>query len=122
MRFRLRHLFIGFALVSVALALYIFPPTLRIGSYHPPYNNISHLTFSPDGAKLAITHFRARDAGVPCKLYVADVTDAVEVLDTATLSNVTLVDSKFRPGNQGPRFSIYGGIKFTPDGSFLDVT
>jgi WD40 repeat protein len=122
MRFSLRQLLVGIAFVSVLLFLFLFLSTAdHVGRSNRVHNNVRYLTYSPDGATLAIVHFRARDAGVPFKLYVAEVSDSVELIDAATLSNVTTVDHQFHKGNQGPSHSTYGKIDFSPDGKFLQV-
>ncbi len=123
MRFSLRQLLVGFAIASVLLMVYlIISDANQFGRSNRVYNNVRYLTFSPDGEKLAIVHFRARDAGVRLKRYVADVTKSIELVDTATLSNLTIVDFTFRKGNQGPALSgPYGTVMFSSDSKYLRV-
>jgi WD40 repeat protein len=115
MRFTLRQLLAGVALVAVVLTVFAVMP--RSMQSRRTFTLIRSLAFSPDGSKLAVVHFGARDAGVRMKLYMADICTSVIVIDSANLSNKLLVQREFFEGNQGPALGRRGGaaLAFSPD-------
>ena len=121
MRFSLRRLFAGVTVVAIVLggvAVVTHSIPTRSRYYH---NQVNYLAFSSDGTKLAAVLFNARDAGVPLKLYVADVSRAVALLDTATLTMSAVVQHQFLEGNQGPFLGRGTVVEFNQDGTCLDV-
>jgi WD40 repeat protein len=121
MRFSLRRLFAGVTVVAIVLGgVAVVTHTIPTRSRYY-YNEVNYLAFSTDGTKLAAVLFNARDAGVPLKGYVADVSRAVALLDTATLTLSAVVQHQFLEGNQGPFLGRGTVVEFNQDGTCLDV-
>ena len=87
------------------------------------FNSVHFVSFSPDGKKLAIIHYHARDQGVPGKHYVCNVSDTVALIDPTNLSNLTVVQHEYRPGDQGPggNHRWFNHVEFAPAGDLLYV-
>ena len=119
-RFRLWQLFAGVTVVALVLSVIPFRNRERFG---PLQHTIPNVVFSPDGTRIAVFAYDYRDAGVPLKGYVANVSRTIGLIDAATLSKFTAVEHDFRKGNQGPDLAHALGwdwrFEFTPDSSLL---
>src|SRR5437870_3530004 len=116
MRFTLRRLLAGIVLVAIPLA--VISRALHPYQSGRLYSSVYSIRFSPDGKNLAVGRYSARDAGVPFKCYVANVSNTLLLVDAQTLSNTRTILHEFHEGNQGP-----GGLfcrshapAFTPNG------
>src|SRR4029077_20531862 len=100
-RFSLRQLLMGVAFAAILLA---FTQTEGCGQR---YTLIECVSVSPDGSRLIVSRLGARDAETPLKLYKANVSRTVSVLDVSDGSNGRIVHSDVRFGNQGPAFQLW---------------
>src|SRR5262245_42305632 len=129
LRFSLRELLVTMTVIAICLSIVFLciqsqyrAPVKNLLFTDQVFNQIENLTFSPDGTKLAVEHFHARDAGVPMKCYVADVSRTVAILDATTLRTHSVVQHQFLQGNQGPFLRIGPFVAFTPDSKYLEVS
>lgn len=122
MRFSVRGLLIGVTVVAAVLGG-ISSLILRPQFGDQTYNSVNRLTYSPDGTKLVVSIFQARDAGVFGKCYVANVSRYVALFDTATLNVSATVQHQYLPGNRGPfLLAPPANPHFSADGKLLEVS
>lgn len=122
MRYNLRHLLIGVALVALILG------AVRYGShrwsYRQNFHQAFHLAFSPDGKQLAAVVFKACDDRNSERWYLTDVSRTVALFDTSDLSHRTVVQYDFRPGSDSPDPYLWRGsdpIGFADNGQLMLV-
>jgi WD40 repeat protein len=100
-RFSLTQLFMAIALVAIVLTL------VRSEGCGARMLRVSDVEFSPDGRRLAVARHDGRDARVPFKGYLANVSRTISVMDVASLSGKQVVEQRLKFGNQGPAFGIF---------------
>jgi WD40 repeat protein len=100
-QFSLTQLLMAITLVSILMAL------VRSEGCGRRYSMASSLDFSPDGKRLVVARYDARDANVPLKGYKADASRTISIVDVESASVVDIVEHVLEPGNRGPAFGLY---------------
>jgi len=71
------------------------------------YSSIECVSFLPDGSRLAVSRLDARNANTPLKLYKANVSRTISLLDASDGTPARLLHQDFERGNQGPAFRLW---------------
>jgi WD40 repeat protein len=100
-RFTLSQLFMGIALIAIALA---FTQTEGCGRR---FAMIESISFSSDDSRIVVTKLNARDARTPMKIYKANVSRTVSWLDVSTGKTGGVIHQDFKAGNCGPAFRLW---------------
>lgn len=100
-RFGLAQLLMAVALIAILLA---FSQVEGCGQH---FSRIECVSYSPSGAQIVVSRLDARDSMTPMKLYLADVSRTVSILDAKTGSTIRIVKQDLRPGNCGPAFHLW---------------
>jgi WD40 repeat protein len=103
-QFTLGGFFMFVTLVAILLTF------LRTEGCGRPFVKIGSVEFSPDGKRLAVAKYNARDAQTPLKLYLTDVSRTISIVNVETASAERVIEQTVKTGNQGPAFSIYGYV------------
>jgi WD40 repeat protein len=65
------------------------------------------VSFSSDGSQIAVSRLDGRDARTPLKLYKADVSRVVSLLDVTNGECLRIIHQDFQTGNCGPAFHLW---------------
>ncbi len=89
------------------------------------YQKVSDLAFSPDGKHLVVVHYVARDANVPFKVCLADISRTISILDVTSGRTERVIEQVKRPGDAGAAFQLYEfvqkNVAYGPGGKVLLV-
>ncbi len=101
LRFTLKQLFMGTALIGVILS---FTQAEGRGTR---YARIESLSFTSDDARILVSKLTGRDARRPLKHYKADLARTVSLVDAQAGINCGVIHQSFKPGNCGPTFQFW---------------
>lgn len=118
-QFSLTQLLMGIWLAAILLSL------VRSEGCGRRHSMVGCVAFSPDGSRLAVVEYAAREANLSMKFNLTDVSRTISLLDAATGSAEQIVEQVARRGNQGPASNLYSSartpIAFGPGGNTLLV-
>ena len=118
-QFTLGGLFMFVTLVAILLTF------VKAEGCGRAFVRIGSVEFSPDGKRLAVAKYNARDANTPLKLYMTDLLCTISVVNVESQRAEKVIEQTTKPGNQGPAFMLfeYAGncLAFGPDENTLLV-
>jgi WD40 repeat protein len=101
LQYSLTQLLMAVTLAAILLTL------VRSEGCGAPHSLIGSADFSPDGKRLAVARYDARDANVPLKRYKADVSRTISVVDVELGTILGVAGKVLKRGNQGPAFDLF---------------
>lgn len=118
MQFKLRTLFVVIALAAGLLSIVVLlRPKSPPHQFTPqPHQQIEHLSFSPDGTKLAAATVAWLDVMGPGSNFPKDLKRTVSVIDVSNFPDSTTIPFEYQGGF--PQMFIWS-IAFAPDSSSL---
>jgi WD40 repeat protein len=118
-QFTLGGLFMFVTLVAILLTF------LRAEGCGRSFTKIGSVEFSPDGKRLVVARYNARDANVSMKAWWSDVSRTISIVNVESGTVERVLEQTTKPGNQGPALVIYlelaGSIAFGQDADTLFV-
>ncbi len=117
-QFTITHLLMATWLIAILMGMAIW------NGWGRSFQKVSDLAFSPDGKRLVVVQNSARNANVPGKVYLADVSRTISVLDTASGRTERIIERAMHEGQGGGRrlyYDLQKIVAFGPDGTVLLV-